>query len=118
MTSGCESKNGAAIAIGSHATTIIQPVNVFCGSGGFHLRNNTVPNAQVTAAARIIATPSGARLIARTSSPIRIAIPAMPRTSPTSFLLPSGSCNTNVAISVAQSGIVYARIALRPAGSC
>ena len=105
-TSGCESKNGAASAIGTQPMIVIQPTSALCGCGGFHLRTSTVPNAHVTAAAKSIATPNGALLIARSSSPMRIAIPAMPSTSPVNLRLPSGSCNTTVAIAVAHKGIV------------
>src|SRR5437868_437556 len=51
-TSGCESKNGAASAIGTQPMIVIQPTSALCGCGGFHLRTSTVPNAHVTAAAK------------------------------------------------------------------
>ena len=86
--------------------------------GGFHLRSSTVPNAHVIAAPRIISAPSGAFRMMPISSPSSTAIPAAPSARPTSLRRDSGSCSTTAAIIVAQIGIVYARIALRPAGSC
>ena len=116
--SGVGSKNGASSASGTQPTSIIQPVTVFCGIGGFHLRSSTVPIAHDSAAPRIIAAANGELPIVRNSSPSSSAIPAVPSTRPTILRVDSGSSSTNAPIAVAQIGIVYARMALRPAAIC
>ena len=45
-------------------------------------------------------------------------MPSMPSASPTTLRRDSGSCSSTSEISTLQTGIVNARIALRPAGSC
>ena len=106
------------ITSGVQPSSIIQPDSVFCAIGGFHLRSSTVPHAQRIAAARMSSAPVGVERMWRMSSPSSTTMPSMPSASPTILRLLSGSCSTNIAMSVAQIGIVYAMIALRPAGSC
>ena len=91
---------------------------MFCGIGAFHLRSSTVPNAHDTAAPRISSAAIGVRWKLRTSSPRSTAIPAMPSTMPATFRFDSGSCSSASANITLQIGIVKARIAVRPAGSC
>ena len=106
------------MASGSQPVSIIQPDSVFCATGGFHLRSSTVPIAQRMAAHTISSAPIGVERMCRMSSPRSTTMPSMPRTRPTTLRRLSGSCSIAMAMSVAQIGIVYAMIALRPAGSC
>ena len=75
-----------------------------------------MPIAHRIAAHRIISAPNGLRRMWRRSSPSSTAMPDMPSTRPTTLRRLSGSCSTTIATSVAHTGIVYARIALRPGG--
>ena len=73
---------------------------------------------QMMAAATIMTAPNGAWRIERISSPISSIMPAVPSSSPNNLRRDSGSRSTKLPMSVAQIGMVYARIALRPAGIC
>jgi hypothetical protein len=76
--SGCSSNSGTQTAMGSQPISIIHPVNVFRRQRRLPARSSTVPNAHEIAAARMNKVPIGERVICRTSSPSRTAMPSMP----------------------------------------
>ena len=117
IVSGPGSNNGARIASGAHPASIIHPDSVFCGNGRCHLRSSTVPSAQPIAAPRISRAAVGARWKCRMSSPSSSAIPSMPSAMPAIRRRPRGSESSTSENNTLHTGIVNARIALRPAGN-
>ena len=109
---------GTISAMGTHPSSIIQPLSVFCGSGGFHRRSSTVPSAQLIAAPRMNNTPPGERCTCRKSSPRSKAMPHIPSARPTSLRRDSGSCSNGSENKTLQTGMVKASIADLPAGIC
>ena len=103
---GCGSKNGAAIASGSHPSSIIHAVSVFCGNGGAQRRSSTVPMAHDTAAPMIKSAPTGARRTLRDFLAQQDRHAAHADEQPREFARESGSCRSQNENSTLQIGRV------------
>ena len=104
------------MAMGTPLRESCHPVNAVVDADHWNFLKNTVPVPHVSAAHNIKRVPIGAACRSIRSGPIKIANPDMPRAKEINFSLVRGSPRIILAKTAAQTGMVKAMIAARPAG--